>query len=145
MASARQIREVVARLNRERGTTVFLTTHNVEEADLLCHRVAIIDRGHLAAIDTPVALRHRVDARRSAVVSLAGTAPELTELLPNAELEAQRLVDGWRIFSREPGPLAQAIAVRCAEQALRVESIATQAPALEEVCLSITGADHGRR
>jgi len=36
---------------------VFLTTHNLEEANQLCHRVAIIHRGRIAAVDTPQALR----------------------------------------------------------------------------------------
>lgn len=143
VASTRLIRDEIARLNRERGTTVFVTTHNMAEADQLCHRVAIIDRGRLAAIDTPAALRARMDARRSVVVSFAAEVPDLSALLPPGDHDAQRLVDGWRVFDPQPGPLAQAIAVRCAEQGLRIDSIATQAPTLEEVFVSVTGDRHG--
>lgn len=57
VASGRLIREIVVGLNQERGTTVFLTTHNLDEANQLCHRVAIIDRGRIAAVDAPTALR----------------------------------------------------------------------------------------
>jgi ABC-2 type transport system ATP-binding protein len=144
VASTRMIREVIARMNRERGMTVFLTTHNMDEADQLCHRVAIIDRGRLAAIDTPAALRGRVDARRSVVVKFAGPGATPGELLPNPDMEVEATVDGWRVFSPEPGPLAQHIAARTAALGLRLESLNTVAPTLEEVFVSITGAAHGR-
>ncbi|MGZ5230533.1 MAG: ABC transporter ATP-binding protein [Burkholderiales bacterium] len=52
VASTHLIREIISELNRTNGTTVFLTTHNIEEADALCHRVAIINKGRIAAIDT---------------------------------------------------------------------------------------------
>ena len=45
VASSHIIRDIVTRMNRERGMTVFITTHNIEEAGDLCHRVGIIDRG----------------------------------------------------------------------------------------------------
>jgi ABC-2 type transport system ATP-binding protein len=49
---ARDIRAIIADLSHE-GVTVFLTTHYMEEADRLCHRVAIIDQGRIVALDTP--------------------------------------------------------------------------------------------
>ena len=53
---ARGIRALVAELARQ-GTTVFLTTHYMEEADQLCHRVAILDLGQIVALDTPEQLK----------------------------------------------------------------------------------------
>jgi ABC-2 type transport system ATP-binding protein len=53
---ARGIREIVSSLAQS-GTTVFLTTHYMEEADRLCHRVAILDRGRIMALDTPASLK----------------------------------------------------------------------------------------
>jgi ABC-2 type transport system ATP-binding protein len=142
VASTRMIREVIARMNRERGMTVFLTTHNMDEADQLCHRVAIIDRGRLAAIDTPAALRGRVDARRSVVVKFAGPSATPADVLPTPKMEVEMLVDGWRVFSPEPGAVAQQIAIRTAALGLRLQSLSTMAPTLEEVFVSITGAAH---
>jgi len=46
------IRDVVTDLVRD-GVTVFLTTHNIEEANIMCDRVAIINKGNIAAIDAP--------------------------------------------------------------------------------------------
>ncbi len=56
---AREIRALVASLAPQ-GVTVFLTTHYMEEADQLCHRVAILDRGRIAALDTPARLKGRL-------------------------------------------------------------------------------------
>ncbi len=144
VASTRMIREVIARLNRERGMTVFITTHNMEEADQLCHRVAIIVRGRLAAIDTPAALRGRVDSRRSVVVKFDGAGAAPADLLPRPDMEVEVLVDGWRVFSPEPGPLAQHIAARSQALGLRIAGLNTVAPTLEEVFVSITGGHHER-
>jgi ABC-2 type transport system ATP-binding protein len=61
---AREIRSIVVDLARQ-GVTVFLTTHYMEEADQLCDRVAIIDRGIIVALDTPARLKavHGEDGR----------------------------------------------------------------------------------
>ena len=143
VASTRMIREVIGGMNRDHGMTVFLTTHNMDEADQLCHRVAIIDRGRIAAIDTPAALRGRVDSRRSVVVKFSGPGAAPIDVLPRPDMEVETLVDGWRVFSPEPGPLAQHIAARTAAMGLRIESLNTLSPTLEEVFVSITGGAHG--
>ncbi len=54
--TARLIRGLVRQF-AENGTTIFLTTHYMEEADQLCHRVAILDHGQIVALDTPAALK----------------------------------------------------------------------------------------
>ncbi|MGQ9555213.1 MAG: ABC transporter ATP-binding protein [Anaerolineae bacterium] len=53
---AREVRRLVAEL-AEQGMTVFLTTHYMEEADQLCQRVAILDQGHIVALDAPERLK----------------------------------------------------------------------------------------
>jgi ABC-2 type transport system ATP-binding protein len=139
VASTHLIRDIVADRNRQQGTTVFLTTHNMDEAEQLCHRVAIINQGRLAAIDTPAALRARVHARRSVEVRFAEMLPRPVTIVPElAESEVTMLADGFRAFTPEPGPLAQLIARRADEHHLRIESIATLAPTLEDVFLTIT-------
>ena len=54
---------------RERGKTVFLTTHLMEEAERLCDRVAIIDHGRIVDIDTPAALVRRHCPERTVIVT----------------------------------------------------------------------------
>lgn len=144
VASAHLIREVIARLNRERSMTVFLTTHNMAEAEQLCQRVAIIDRGRMAAIDRPAVLRGRVAARRSVAMTFGGPVPDAAGILPAPFTEVEALAGGWRVFTAAPGPLAQHIAMRSAALGLKIESLNTLEPSLEEVFVSITGRADAR-
>jgi len=65
--SARELRALVARLADE-GTTVFLTTHYMEEADELCDRVAFLSQGRIVALDTPRELKLQQGQRRAVVL-----------------------------------------------------------------------------
>jgi ABC-2 type transport system ATP-binding protein len=58
--SKREVQAVVQELNREHGTTILLTTHDMQEAESLCHRIAIIDGGRIVALDTPEALKRAI-------------------------------------------------------------------------------------
>jgi ABC-2 type transport system ATP-binding protein len=137
VASSHIIRDIVTRMNRERGMTVFLTTHNIEEAGNLCHRVGIIDRGRLIAIDTPQALRGSIDARRSVEVRFADRVVAISDLIDtNAEIVP--LVDGFRIYTAEPGRVAQELATRATTRGIEIASLNTLTPNLEEVFLHIT-------
>jgi ABC-2 type transport system ATP-binding protein len=63
--SKQDVQRFILRMRRDHGTTVFLTTHDMDEADRLCDRVAIIDNGKIVALDTPAALKHTIGARGS--------------------------------------------------------------------------------
>jgi len=138
VASTRMIREVIQRMNREQGMTVFITTHNMDEADQLCHRVAIINQGKLAAIDTPAALRGRVSSLRSVEVRFAESGVKPSDVLPHGHGKVVLAANGFQAFDSEPGRLAQEIAGKSSSLGLSIESLNTRAPTLEEVFLSIT-------
>ena len=139
VASARLIRDTIARMNRERGTTVFLTTHNLEEANQLCHRLAIIHRGRIAAIDTPQALRGAIESRRSVDVVFTA-APHATPVVsdPGAVIETFAGGAGIRVYTPMPGAAAQEVATWATECGVDIESISTRGPSLEDVFLSLT-------
>ena len=61
--SKKDVQEFIERMRREQGTTVFLTTHDMDEADRLCDRIAIINGGKIVALDTPRGLKQLVGAR----------------------------------------------------------------------------------
>lgn len=69
--SAKALRTLLQRLNRQAGITVFLTTHNLFEAEELCHRVQIIHRGRTVAAGTAADIRQQVTARKTLEVALA--------------------------------------------------------------------------
>jgi ABC-2 type transport system ATP-binding protein len=66
--SARLMRDIIRQFNGD-GTTIFLSTHNMEEANQLCDRIAIINHGRIAAIDTPENLRMKSSGLKSVEVS----------------------------------------------------------------------------
>jgi len=144
VASARLIRDTIGRLNRERGTTVFLTTHNLEEANQLCHRVAIIHRGRIAAVDTPQALRGAIESRRSVEVVFTA-APHPTPVVsdPGAVIETFAGGAGIRVYTPMPGAAAQEVATWATECGVDIESIVTHGPSLEDVFLSLTAPASG--
>ncbi len=139
MASAHLIRDTIARMNRERDTTVFLTTHNLEEANQLCHRVAIIHRGRIAAIDTPQALRGTIESRRCVEVVFA-EPPSAAAPVTDAATIQQTFAGGagLRVYTKSPGAAAREIAAWATGHGLRIESIGTRGPSLEDVFLSLT-------
>ena len=81
------IREFVARVNRERGTTFILTTHDLADVERLCRRIVLIDHGTLVfdgEIDT---LRDRYGTHRTLVVTLLNDEPDVA--VPGAEIESR--------------------------------------------------------
>ena len=71
-ATADEIRALIRRLN-ESGTTVFLTTHNMEEADELCHRIALLNKGKIVECGSPEELKLKYSRRKVVVTSTNGT------------------------------------------------------------------------
>ncbi len=82
-AAAHDIRQVIAELARQ-GTTAFLSTHYMEEADQLCRRVAFISEGRIVALDTPRELKLRY-GRREAQVVLADRSEHTLSLTDSAQ------------------------------------------------------------
>ncbi len=80
--SKREVQAVVRELNKEAGTTILLTTHDMLEADTLCDRVAIIDNGKIVALDTPEALKR--------IISSNGHEPTLEDVF--LELTGKALI-----------------------------------------------------
>jgi ABC-2 type transport system ATP-binding protein len=61
--SKQDVQRFILRMRREHETTVFLTTHDMDEADRLCDRIAVIDNGKIVALDTPEGLKRQIGAR----------------------------------------------------------------------------------
>jgi len=78
VVAARSLRNLISNL-RQQGVTIFLTTHYLEEADLLCDRVAILVKGRILAIDTPLSLKAKTDKKslEEAFMKITGLEPEI--------------------------------------------------------------------
>jgi ABC-2 type transport system ATP-binding protein len=123
---------------RERGKTVFLTTHFMEEAERLCDRVAILDGGHLIALDTPERLVEGLGAESCLTFEVdPNLDPNLLANLPGAsrlEREGERV----RAFGQGESWVGEVVNALVARR-IRFRNLRTEQPTLEDVFLSLTG------
>ena len=86
--SKREVQAVIQELQRDYGTTMILTTHDMLEAELLCGRIAIMDSGKVVALDTPAELKKRIPPKVGVEATLEDVFLELTgKKLKNKEEE----------------------------------------------------------
>jgi ABC-2 type transport system ATP-binding protein len=136
--SARLIRDMVADMNAE-GLTVFLTTHNMSEAEQMCDRVAIINRGRIVAIDTPDELRSVMKSSQYVEVTFAGRPPSEQVLadLPGVQ-RVEREGPSLLLYTEDPGRVAAALGARVEREALELGELHTRKPSLEDVFVYLT-------
>jgi ABC-2 type transport system ATP-binding protein len=123
---------------RQRGKTVFLTTHLMEEAERLCDRVAIIDHGRIVDIGTPADLVQRHCPERTVIiVSEDSTAAERFRAIPQVQSVTR---EGVQLTIRGLGSDLVTHVIQClAEHRMRVNDFRTELPTLEDVFLKLTG------
>ena len=137
---ARQrVREFLAEINRERGVTVMLTTHDLSDIERLCERILIIDHGHVIYDGGIEELKSRYGEERTLVVDLEEPAPPLE--VPGARVER---VDGPRQWLRFHGSAAQLTAEVAARA--RLVDLTIREPDIEEIVRRIyeTGTSEPR-
>jgi len=135
--SARLMKDMLQKLNRA-GKTIFLTTHNMDEANQLCDRVAIINRGKIVALDTPEKLRLATSSKHSVEVSFA-TPVDANALsqLPGV-IDMQTIGDKYRLYTKDPGELAVSLVKYCSVHGHRIISLNILAPSLEDAFVALT-------
>jgi ABC-2 type transport system ATP-binding protein len=123
---------------RQRGKTVFLTTHLMEEAERLCDRVAVLDHGRIVDVGTPQELVRRHCPERSVIVATVDPSAEARfRTIPHVD-GVLRTNGSVSISGRHPDLVGDVI--RCiAEHRLAVSDFRTEAPTLEDVFLRLTG------
>jgi ABC-2 type transport system ATP-binding protein len=136
------IRDVIRDLNAQ-GVTVFLTTHNIEEANIACDRVAIINRGHIAAIDSPERLKKTIQSVQSVEVAFDATVPDRKESLQRIAgvSEVRKTGDKFRLFTEDPSSVIPAVMAYAETSRSRVLSVNTFGPSLEDVFIKLTGLE----
>lgn len=135
--SARLIKDMLQSLN-DKGKTIFLTTHDMEEANQLCERVAIINEGRLVAIDAPEKLRMAVSGMHSVEVSFDNVVnPEILVAIPGVNT-IKKLGDKWRLYSANPGELVVSLTDFSSSNGLKIVSLNTLVPSLEDAFVALT-------
>jgi ABC-2 type transport system ATP-binding protein len=130
-----RLREFLRTLNAERGTTLLLTTHDLQDIEALCRRVIVIDRG-TAIFDGPLSDLHRHrGSTRTLVVDLVDAAPAIE--VPGA---VARRIEGPRQWLSFPADASAAPIVAAVAAAYDVADLSIQEPAIEDVIRDLYSA-----
>jgi ABC-2 type transport system ATP-binding protein len=135
--------DVLRELN-DSGQTILLTTHYMEEAEQLCGRVAIMDKGRILALDTPAALKSQVDADTIVTVTATGDREALgralTERVPGITL-VRPVEGGVELHVKGKDRLLPAVVTGAEDAGFPVLDISVTVPTLETVFINLTGKE----
>jgi ABC-2 type transport system ATP-binding protein len=125
---------------RKQGKTVFLTTHFMEEAERLCDRVAIIDRGRIVALDSPENLIKSLGVESRVVFNVEGDFDQ--KQLSGVD-EANRIEQvGERVIVYgKSDALVEGVVRILSKKGIRYRDLRTEQPNLEDVFLTLTGRE----
>jgi ABC-2 type transport system ATP-binding protein len=134
--SQRLIKDMISEINRK-GTTVFLTTHNMEEANQLCERISIINHGKIAAIDTPEKLRMQSSGLNSVEVSFEKPvrADELAKI--EGVRQVKKTGDKMRLYTDQPSTVLEKLVDFARLHGVKIVTLNTLGPTLEDVFLKL--------
>jgi ABC-2 type transport system ATP-binding protein len=134
--SRRLVIETIRHMN-EQGSTIFLTTHNIEEANTLCQTVCIINKGKIVAQDSPERLKKMFDTTQSVEVSFDRTVPR-DLFAAEGIIRAEPCGDKWRLYTDNPDRVLKYLVLRAERESLGITSLTTSGPSLEEAFVQIT-------
>ncbi|WP_048151786.1 ATP-binding cassette domain-containing protein [Methanolacinia paynteri] len=130
--------EYIENLNREFGISVIITTHYMEEADRLCNRIGIIDRGRIIALDTPENLKNSIGGDLITVKS-----PDFNEKISGLDqpwIENISCYDGFFTISLSNAEEhLTAVISALLDNGIEISSVSVHKPTLEDVFLHYTG------
>lgn len=141
--STAEIRELVRRINIENGTTIILTTHMMTEADMLCDRIGIIDRGKIVALDTPVGLKRSVSGSDTTLFEF-----EIPNLTPSLVSSVKSLGSVKSVVQDDPTHVKvsstgddsfDTLVDMLRKNGAQIRTVRNLEPTLEDVFLKITG------
>ena len=144
-----EVREIIKKLKKEYGKTILITTHMMHEADAICDRVAIIDKGRIMALGPPSELKQTV--KHKGVIELDVLGNNIKSILPVIEQinGVEKVVYGFdsgngelvkvRVLCERPRIALPKVVTLFAERSAKVFSVNLLEPTLEDVFIQYTG------
>ena len=125
----------------EQGRTIIMTTHYMEEADKLCDRIGIVDRGKLLALDTPARLKERAPGGTLIELQLDNSPQHVIGTVNALEgvLRAEARESVLRVYSDRGGRIISGLIQIVEDSGLHVRNIGLTEPSLETLFVSLTG------
>jgi ABC-2 type transport system ATP-binding protein len=138
-----EIREFIRKINKENKITIILTTHMMNEADILCDRIGIIDHGKIAALDTSTNLKNSISGKNTTIliVEIANLTQDLITTVRDlkcVETASQENTRHIKIHAHGDNAFDSIVDAIRAKKA-KIVSIQNLQPTLEDVFLHITG------
>jgi ABC-2 type transport system ATP-binding protein len=125
---------------RQEGKTVFLTTHYIEEAERLCDRVAIIDHGHIIALDTPKTLMANAQVENRIEFTTEGNLnAEKLQAMPFITNVVEHGRSAYTLFAQEAEPALKSLISLSEENGFRLRGLHVEGASLEDVFIQLTG------
>ncbi len=139
--SSKQIKNVISQLASE-GRTILLTTHNMIDAQELCTKVAVVNQGRIAAIDSPINLRRTFQERQYVIVEFSeSVSVEQIMTLPDVN-EVRTLGTRLQCFTSQPGKVLMGLVEIAKEKDIQLVSANTESATLEDVFLRLVNSKH---
>jgi ABC-2 type transport system ATP-binding protein len=145
VGASREVRRFVRRwVDEDHSRTILLTTHYMAEADELCDRVAIINKGRVLACDTPASLKARLQGDaifRLETSPLNGRGAEIFESLPGVKKVVYRPQDGFAAleFILEQDAVISTVINTMTSNEIRIQNLQKREPTLEDVFVDLVG------
>ncbi|WP_144475688.1 ABC transporter ATP-binding protein [Cytobacillus oceanisediminis] len=134
----RTLWDIVLRL-KERGKTIILSTHYMDEAHVLCDRIGIMDQGELIALDTPMNLVKKLQSTSSVEFHLSNP-PEQDWFLKMAGVEEVSIKDNFvQLYTDDVQVTLTSLIHASAEHQFKIEDLQTRSATLEDVFIHMTG------
>lgn len=134
--SVRLIRDLMRRFNKN-GATIFLTTHDIEEANSLCDRVAIMNHGKIVAIDRPQNLKNTIQSTASIEIAFKDKVDE-ENLKFEGVLKIKKEGDKFKLYTKDVGSIIPLLVKYSQDSNNKIISLRTLGPSLEDVFVKLT-------
>ncbi|MCD6517640.1 MAG: ABC transporter ATP-binding protein [Candidatus Aminicenantes bacterium] len=142
VASSRHLRLLIKKLHQS-GVTIFLTTHNIAEAEQLCQRIAIIVKGKIVALNTTQALKQKLPSDNLLIIKIDRTDKSLRQKLSKLSGVKTVIFENSliRIQSDDLNSVLITIPNLLQQERVKILSVNTSSPSLEDAFVHLTGLD----
>jgi len=124
---------------RDRGKTIVMTTHYMEEAEQLCHRLAIIDQGKIIAMDTPDNLIKNAGLETSIEFSTSKELDGILKIIPGIHKVNNGGINKYAVSTKAVSLILKDLTNLCYDNHIELENISVRKATLEDVFLAMTG------
>ncbi|MBU7000085.1 MAG: ABC transporter ATP-binding protein [Theionarchaea archaeon] len=125
---------------REEGKTIFLTTHYMDEAEFLCDRVGIIDRGKIIALDSPQALIESINAENA--ISFVAQDMDTREMESIEGVSKIEKIKGrYIVYGKNTNSIMKSLTSLADKKGIQLKNLQIKEPNLDDVFIALTGRE----